>query len=237
MIQQVQAKCSACNDVGEIAPPNDKCPECNGAKVKHEKKIFTVQIEPGMKHHQKIVIKGEAGYQKEQLDMAPGDLIFILEQKEHPTFSRKGADLLMIKEISLTEALCGFKFVIDQLDGRKLVMASEPGQVIKPDSWKCINDEGMPVHGSPFQKGNLYVQFNVSFPESLSPADCEKLASLLPSTAAMVDDDEDHEPVSFRPIDIEKELRSRRDFGKSHAAYDSEDEDERGGQRVQCHQQ
>ena len=37
MIQQVQAKCSACNDVGEIAPPNDKCPECNGAKVKHEK--------------------------------------------------------------------------------------------------------------------------------------------------------------------------------------------------------
>ena len=33
----------------------------------------------------------------------------------------------MIKEISLTEALCGFKFVIDQLDGRKLVMASEPG--------------------------------------------------------------------------------------------------------------
>ena len=47
---------------------------------------------------------------------------------EHPTFSRKGADLLMIKEIILTlEALCGCKFVIDQLDGRKLVMASEPG--------------------------------------------------------------------------------------------------------------
>ena len=23
--------------VGEIAPPDDKCPECNGAKVKHEK--------------------------------------------------------------------------------------------------------------------------------------------------------------------------------------------------------
>ena len=82
MIQQVQAKCSACNGVGEMVPPDDKCPECNGAKVKHEKKIFTVQIEPGMKHHQKIVIKGEAGYQKEQLDMAPGDLIFILEQKK-----------------------------------------------------------------------------------------------------------------------------------------------------------
>ena len=48
--------------------------------------------------------------------------------------------------------------------------------MIKPDSWKCINDEGMPVHGSPFQKGNLCIQFNVTFPQSLSPADCEKRA-------------------------------------------------------------
>lgn len=41
------------------------------------------------------------------------------------------------------------------------------GKVIKPDSFYCIQDEGMPVHGRPFQKGNIYVHFTVEFPESL----------------------------------------------------------------------
>jgi hypothetical protein len=44
------------------------------------------------------------------------------------------------------------------------------GQVIKPGSFKCIADEGMPWHGRPHQKGNLYVRFNVEFPDTLSEA-------------------------------------------------------------------
>ena len=84
-----------------------------------------------MKNGQKIVKKGEAGYT--QPGVAPGDLIFILEQKEHATFKRKGSDLLMTKKISLTEALCGYQFEIEQLDGRKLVVTQKPGdKVTKP---------------------------------------------------------------------------------------------------------
>jgi hypothetical protein len=36
-----------------------------------------------------------------------------------------------------------------------------PGEVIKPDSFRVIEQEGMPAHGSPYVKGNLYVQFLV----------------------------------------------------------------------------
>lgn len=61
MIQQVQAKCSTCDGLGEYVPPEDKCPRCNGKKYVTEKKIFEVHIEAGMKNHQKIVMKGEAG--------------------------------------------------------------------------------------------------------------------------------------------------------------------------------
>lgn len=43
-----------------------------------------------------------------------------------------------------------------------------PGQVIKPGSWKSVADEGMPVHGRPYEKGNLYIHFNVKFPDQLS---------------------------------------------------------------------
>lgn len=44
------------------------------------------------------------------------------------------------------------------------------GEVIKPDTFKCITDEGMPIHGRPFQKGNMYVHFVVVFPERIDPA-------------------------------------------------------------------
>ena len=247
MIQQVQSKCSACGGTGEYIPPEDKCGKCNGKKFVTEKKIFEVVIEPGMKHGQKIVMKGEAGYT--QPGVAPGDLIFVLEQKEHDLFKRKGADLLMSKTITLTEALCGYVFEVEQLDKRKLVISSKPGdKVTKPDSWICINDEGMPVHGAPFQKGNLYINLRVKFPEKISEADCLKLRKMLPQPCsydadeidAMEEADDDREQVNSRDVNIEQELNNRKDFGRSHGnSYNdsSDDEDGMGGQRVQCHQQ
>jgi DnaJ-class molecular chaperone len=55
-----------------------------------------------------------------QPDTLPGDVILVLQQKEHATFKRKGNDLFVEKEISLTEALCGYQFVVEHLDGRQV---------------------------------------------------------------------------------------------------------------------
>ena len=72
-------------------------------------------------------------------------------------------------------------------------MLTLPGEVIKPDSWKCINEEGMPVHGRPFEKGNLYIRFSVKFPESLSSEEVQQLKQVLPipsqSQAPMSEDE------------------------------------------------
>ena len=47
---------------------------------------------------------------------------------------------------------------------------SPSGRVIKPDSCMAIDGEGMPLPGHPFEKGNLYIQFSVVFPDTLEPA-------------------------------------------------------------------
>ena len=59
-------------------------------------------------------------------------MIIVLQQKEHNTFKRKGEDLFIEHDISLTEALCGFKFILKHMDGRDLVIQSIPGEVIEP---------------------------------------------------------------------------------------------------------
>ena len=85
------------------------------------------------------------------------------------------------QDISLTEALCGTSFYVQHLDGRVLEVLTHQGEVIKPDSWKCINEEGMPVHGRPYEKGNLYIRFSVKFPESLSSEEVQHLRQVLPA--------------------------------------------------------
>lgn len=67
-----------------------------------------------------------------QPDTVTGDIVFVLQQKEHPKFKRKGDDLFFEHSLSLTEALCGFHFILTHLDGRQLLIKSQPGEVIKP---------------------------------------------------------------------------------------------------------
>lgn len=79
----------------------------------------------GMRDDQKITFHGE-GDQEPGLE--PGDVIVVLDQKEHPVFQRQNDDLRMKLNIKLVEALCGFKKTIETLDNRTLVITSHPGK-------------------------------------------------------------------------------------------------------------
>ena len=67
-----------------------------------------------------------------QPDTVTGDIVFVLQQKDHSKFKRKGDDLFYEHTLSLTEALCGFQFVLTHLDNRQLLIKSNPGEVVKP---------------------------------------------------------------------------------------------------------
>eukprot|EP00494_Astrolonche_serrata_P031635 UN31904 len=172
MIQQMQQACNDCKGTGESINDKDRCPGCKGEKVLQEKKVLEVHVEKGMQHNQKITFPGEAD---EAPDTVTGDIVFVVQQKEHPKFKRKGDDLFYEHTISLTEALCGFQLVLTHLDNRQLLIKSNPGEIVKPDSFKAISDEGMPMYQRPFMKGKLYIHFTVEFPDSLAPDQCKAL--------------------------------------------------------------
>ena len=62
--------------------------------------------------------------------MDAGDVIVILQQLDHMTFQRIDVDLFVKRKISLKEALCGFSQTLDHLDGRKLLLSCQPGEII-----------------------------------------------------------------------------------------------------------
>ncbi|KAJ3674545.1 hypothetical protein LUZ60_005161 [Juncus effusus] len=238
MIQQMQHACNECKGTGESINDKDRCLHCKGDKVSQEKKVLEVHVEKGMQNGQKITFPGEAD---EAPDTVTGDIVFVLQQKDHAKFKRKGDDLFVEHTLSLTEALCGFQFVLTHLDNRQLLIKTNPGEVVKPDSFKAINDEGMPMYQRPFMKGKLYIHFTVEFPESLTPDQCKALESVLPPkpTATMTDMELDEcEETTLHDVNIEEEMRRKQMNGRE--AYDDDDDDDHmhgGAQRVQCAQQ
>jgi DnaJ family protein A protein 2 len=234
MIQQMQVRCPECDGTGNTIKPSDQCKTCKGKKVSKKKETLEVFVTKGMKHGEKIKFDSKAD---EAPDTIPGDVIVVLQQKEHELFKRVGPNLLMKKEITLYEALCGCKFDVEHLDGRQLLIRSG-AEVIKPGDYKAIPNEGMPSKRNPFVRGLLIIEFSIVFPDKQPNAKFKKqLKGILPQPTA--DDivlDEDHEEVQLVDVDIEEEMKKRHERG-GRSAYDSDDEDEEGGPRMGCRSQ
>eukprot|EP01083_Nonionella_stella_P057420 150744_1 len=98
--------------------------------LQKERKVLEVHVEKGMENNERITFKGMSD---EMPKCEPGDINFIIQEKDHDLFKRKGADLLAVKEVSLNQALCGFSWKIKHLDGRELVIKSKPGEIIKAE--------------------------------------------------------------------------------------------------------
>ncbi|CAM9639510.1 unnamed protein product [Ectocarpus fasciculatus] len=225
MVQQMQVACPSCKGGGKIIDEKLKCKSCKGKKVFKDRKVLEVNVEKGMRNGQKIRFAGEAD---EAPNTVPGDVNFIVQEKEHDVFTRKGADLALKLDLKLSEALCGFTKTVTHLDGRVLKIESPPGSVVKPESVRCIEGEGMPFHGNPFTKGRLFIIFKVQFPATLAPGAVNALRAVLPrGPEASLSGEE--EECHMNEISLDQ---FGQETGGRHG--DDDDEDGEGGQRVQC---
>lgn len=234
MIQQMQTACSTCSGKGEVISEGGRCKTCNGNKVTSQTKTLDVRVNPGSKNGQKVVFPSEAD---EAPDIEPGNVIVILQEKKHATFRREGRHLLMTKKLSLRESLCGFEFVVEHLDGRRLLVRSEPNIVYKHGSAMCIEEEGMNEPGA-YEHGHLYIEFEVEFKKAkdFSKEQVEVIKRVLPKGSKLSVDHLDPDYVDEVPlieVDIEEEKRKFKEH-KHKNQYDEDDDDERshGGQQT-----
>jgi DnaJ family protein A protein 2 len=226
IIQQTQSECSNCQGTGEVIDAKDRCAECGGKKTKSEKKTIEVEIKQGMKHGAKIKLKGEA-------DQSPGkqsgDVVLVLQQKEHVTFRRDGNDLWIEKSIELSDALVGCSFVVKHLDGRFLKISSNPGEILKPGAMKTILGEGMPIPNSSL-RGNLHIKFDIVFPEKISHEVAAQLEKLLPRSKSKSDSVPDGVKVqNVRLKEFQGKMRKDEEV--------DQDDDEDAPQGMQCRPQ
>jgi DnaJ family protein B protein 4 len=81
-------------------------------------------------------------------------------------FRRQGLDLIYYKKISLKDALCGFSFEMEHVNGKKLCLNNKTNPtVIKPNYKKVVPNMGMIREQS---VGSMVIEFDVEFPDVLT---------------------------------------------------------------------
>ncbi|KAG7288858.1 hypothetical protein NEMBOFW57_005217 [Staphylotrichum longicolle] len=135
--------------------------------------VLEVPIKPGLKKGSKIRFKGVG----DQEEGGQQDLVFIVEEKPHPLFTRDGDDIVHTVDLDLKEALTGWKRTITTIDGKNLnIDRAGPTQPGSSDSYPGL---GMPISKKPGQRGAFVVKYNVRFPLTLSPTQKQKLREIL----------------------------------------------------------
>jgi len=143
--------------------------------VKTEDKVLSINIKPGWKSGTKITFPKEGDQMPGRV---PADIAFVIKDKPHPKFKREGSDIRYVHKLSLKDALCGTSVDVPTLDGttQKITLTS----VTKPNSTRRLTGQGLPNPKLGNKRGDLIVEFNVVFPDSLSQDAKELIKNALP---------------------------------------------------------
>uniref|UniRef100_A0A0N5AKM7 DnaJ subfamily A member 2 n=1 Tax=Syphacia muris TaxID=451379 RepID=A0A0N5AKM7_9BILA len=237
MIQQTTVRCPDCNGEGTRISEQNRCVQCKGAKTVMVTETVEVRVEKGMSEGTKLTFSGLADAEP---GIETGDLKVVLRQEPHELFVRDDQDLIMHKKITLCDALCGVRFVVKHLDGSEIVLVYPKGSVLEPNCIRGVTGLGMPCYRKKGCFGNLYVAFEVEFPDGISlkkDEDFETLATLLGGRKPTEPEPMEFSEVFLLPYD-KQSFDKRGQTGYDDTNEEDEDEYRMGGgpSRVQCAQ-
>jgi len=231
-ISSSRGACDTCRGEGNVYDKANQCKGCKGEKHVMEKRTKEIPIEQGAPNDHHVIFTGEG---HELTGAIAGDLVVQFNVEKHPEFTRKGADLFIEKKISLYEALTGITFTITHLDGKKINIASAPGEVIAPGTKKTIQGKGMPFYKDAMSHGNLHIEFLVEFPKKGEIKNQEELKKILPIPKNLIT--LDRKNCEFM-MDFDKgSVNNNAEGGKARGEEDEDEDGQPKGQRVQCAQQ
>ncbi|KAD4983166.1 hypothetical protein E3N88_19837 [Mikania micrantha] len=141
-------------------------------QTRHTRRNFTNSNQTRLEKSNSDHVPGEG-----KPGAAPGDLIFVVDEKPHNTFKRDGNDLVLTKRITLLEALTGKTIKVTTLDSRNLTVLLT--DIIKPGHEEVVRNEGMPISKEPGKKGNLRIKIDTKFPSRLTDEQKSDLRGIL----------------------------------------------------------
>lgn len=179
-VQQVQQPDPRCVAHGKMW--KEGCSSCP-KKTEAEKISLTVEVQPGLRNNERITFEGVTD---EQPGVEAGDLHFIIVEQAHDTYHRDHDDLYKTMEVPLVDALTGFSITLPHLDGKEFTVNVDT--VTDCDHVMRVPEKGMPRrNGRGF--GDLYITFEVDFPDTLTPSQKQAIRQILGDSSESSNDE------------------------------------------------
>jgi DnaJ family protein A protein 2 len=150
MMQQVYVSCTDCSGSGVSIPPHATCTMCKGEKKTDTVTPLSVVIEKGMRGGTKITLPAREH-----------EVVVIIQEIDHPRFTRHGPHLFMRCSITLRQALTGLRKKIPHLNNRHILVQSPPNRILGSGTYQRIAGEGMDL------SGDLFLEMEIVFPLEL----------------------------------------------------------------------
>ena len=162
--------CPTCNGEGRII--RDKCSVCHGEGRVQGEATIKVSIPAGVMEGNYIPLRGQgnAGLR----GGAPGDLLIVIEEEEHPYFTREEDNIVYNLNISFADAVLGAKISVPTLEG-SMVIEIPPGSASGREI--RIPENGI-KHLNSYGRGDQIVRLHIHVPSQVSSADKELLKQL-----------------------------------------------------------
>ncbi len=156
----VQQTCPTCRGSGKQI--KDPCRSCHGQGRTQETKTLSVKIPPGVDTGDRIRLSGEG--EAGSAGAPPGDLYVQVHVKDHPIFTRDGANLYCEVPISFPKACLGGEVEVPTLTGKvalKIPAETQTGRLFR------LSGKGVkPVRGGAV--GDLMCRVRIETPVHLN---------------------------------------------------------------------
>jgi DnaJ-class molecular chaperone len=140
----------------------------------NENETIHINIPQGIDDNETILIQGSGNIINMGGKSIKGDVHIQIHVSNDTEFKRNKNDLFYKKTITLKEALCGFKFKLDHLNGNQLGL--NVNIVLFTGAKQVFKNLGMVREGI---AGNLVLDFEVKFPETLTPEQKDAISNIL----------------------------------------------------------
>jgi molecular chaperone DnaJ len=167
---QTVGTCPTCN--GEGSTITSKCTSCKGEGRVYTEETINIDIPAGVQDGMQLSLsgKGNAG----ERGGAPGDLIVLIEEEQHPELQRDNLNVIYDMYISFTDAVFGANPEVPTIDGRakiKIPAGTQGGKIFR------LKGKGFPAINS-YEKGDQLIHVNVWTPQTLTAEEKEMMEKL-----------------------------------------------------------
>ncbi|HLY71463.1 MAG TPA: molecular chaperone DnaJ [Puia sp.] len=169
---QTVTTCPTCNGEGTVVTA--KCNVCKGEGRVYGEETVNIDIPAGVQDGMQLSVggRGNAG----ERGGAPGDLIILIEEEQHPDLHRDGLNVAFELHLSFTDAVFGTQVEVPTIDGKakiKIPPGTQSGKIFR------LKGKGFPAVNS-YEKGDQLIHVNLWTPQNVSheeKAMLEKLGS------------------------------------------------------------